>query len=347
MIKKEQYGRLVTEEPVFIYTLSAGMMEAGIISYGATLVSLKVKGVDVILGYDSLQGYVEGNSSQGATIGRYANRIAEGRFSVGGSDYSLDRNEESTGCHIHGGVKGFSRQVWELEELKDGDAPSLTLNYVSPDGDQGYPGELCVNVTFTLTDSALDIRYHAVTDKPTICNLTNHSYFNLAGRGDCLEHSLQIFAGEWLPVDESFIPLKRESVKDTVFDFTLPKAIGCDIDEDDPQLSVVGGGYDHNYILGTDRSWKKAAVVFCPETDITMTVSTDLPGIQLYTSNMLCEPLGKYGMPLVKHQALCLETQFWPDSPNHSDYPSCALMPGEEYDTHTEFSFTAGDREDD
>ncbi len=343
MIKKEQQGRLKGGTPVFSYTLSAGKMEAVILSYGATLASLKVGATDVILGYDSFEGYVSGNSSQGATVGRYANRIARGAFDLHGKSYRLDANEASTGCHIHGGVRGFSRCSWSLEELRDGEKPSLALTYASPDGDQGYPGALFVTVTFTLSDSSLDISYRAETDRPTICNLTNHSYFNLAGEGDCLEHSLQLFAEKWLPVDKSFIPVRIASVKDTPFDFTLPKAIGCDIFAKDPQLEIVGGGYDHNFILSGDRSWKKAAVAFCPKTDITMTVSTDLPGVQLYTSNMLNEPQGKNGKPLFKHQGFCLETQFWPDTPNHPDYPSCALEPGEVYETHTEFSFEAGD----
>ncbi len=345
MVKKEQFGLLPDGSPVFIYNLGAGFMEAEILSYGATIRSLKVKGTDVILGYDTLEGYLNGNSSQGASIGRYANRIAEGRCDIHGAAVTLERNESSTGCHIHGGVKGFSRCLWLLEELKDGDAPSVSLTYTSPDGDQGYPGRLDVRITFTLSCDSLAIKYEAQTDKPTLCNLTNHSYFNLAGKGNCLDCSLQIFAEEWLPVDSHFIPMKVASVKDTVFDFTLPKAIGCDIFQKDSQLEIVGGGYDHNYILGRDRSRKKAAEAFCPETDITMTVYTDLPGIQLYTSNMLDEPVGKNGTPLTKHQAFCLETQFWPDSPNHADYPSCVLEPGDKFMSVTEFVFQAGDNQ--
>jgi aldose 1-epimerase len=336
-IIKSDFGKAKEGQPVDLYTLTnASGMTVKITNYGGIVTSLQVpdkngKFDDVVLGFDTLDQYLEGHPYFGALVGRYGNRIAKGKFTLNGTEYQLAANNGEN--HLHGGIKGFDKVVWNAEMVKKENEMGVKLSYLSKDGEEGYPGNLTAVVTYVLTnDNELIINYKAETDKPTPVNLTHHSYFNLkgAGNGDILGHLLTIDADRFTPVDEGLIPTgELKSVKDTPMDFTAPKAIGERIDQ-------VKGGYDHNYVLnGWDGSLRLAAKVVEPLSGREMEVWTTEPGLQFYTGNFLDGTItGKNGKVYNKHYGFCLETQHFPDSPNKAGFPSTILEPGEKY-THT------------
>lgn len=343
-IRKEPFGTLADGRTVERWILEGkGGLTAAVLTYGATLQALVYDGIDVVLGYDTLEGYVHGESCQGATIGRCANRIADGRFTLGGVEYDVGRNKGAV--HLHGGFEGFDRKLWTAQEVGQ-QPPSVAMTLTSPDGDEGYPGTLTARVTFTVTDDdRLRIEYTATTDKDTVVNLTNHSYFNLAGSGrpaetgDALDTVLTLYADAITATDALSIPTgELLPVDGTPFDFRQPKPIGRDIDAHHEQLRLAGG-YDHNFVLGTDRVLRLAARAVSPRSGLALTCQTDLPGVQLYTANGLGkvegdsqgEPAGKGGQPLLARQAFCLETQFFPDAIHHDHFPSTVLRAGETY----------------
>ncbi len=345
---KEPFGA-VDGNRVFLYTLrNASGMEARITNYGGIIVSLKVpdrKGNlgDVVLGYDSLSSYVKATPYFGCLIGRYGNRIAGGKFSLGGTEYTLATNDGPN--HLHGGVKGFDKVVWSVRESESVPGKTLVLTYRSKDGEEGYPGNLDVRVVYSLNDSnEIRVTYQATTDKPTIVNLTQHSYFNLAGPGDgtILGHELMIAADRFTPIDATFIPTgELRPVAGTPLDFTKLKPIGERINQDDEQLRY-GLGYDHNFVLNKpEGSFGLAARVYEPTTGRVMEVLTSEPGIQFYSGNFLDGSfIGKGGKPYLHRYGFCLETQHFPDSPNHPEFPSTVLKPGEEYNTTTVYRFS-------
>ena len=336
-IIKSNFGKTKEGQSVDLYTLTnANGMTIKITNYGGIVTSLKVPDKngqwdDVVLGFDSLEKYLEGHPYFGALIGRYGNRIAKGKFTLNGTEYQLAANNGEN--HLHGGIKGFDKVVWNAEIVKKENEVGIKLNYLSKDGEEGYPGNLSVAVIYTLSNNnELKILYEAETDKPTPVNLTHHSYFNLkgAGNGDILGHLLTIHADRFTPVDDGLIPTgELKSVKDTPMDFTVPKAIGERIDR-------VKGGYDHNYVLnGWDGSLKRVAKVVEPLSGRVMEVWTTEPGLQFYSGNFLDGTItGKDGKVYNKHYGFCLETQHFPDSPNKPQFPSTILEPGEKY-THT------------
>ena len=348
-IKKDSFGKTADGKKVEIYTLTNSKgAEARIMTYGATVVSLKMpdrKGVfgDVVLGYDTLEGYLNGTFYIGAIIGRYGNRIAKGRFTLNGKEYSLVQN--NNGNHLHGGTKGFDKVVWKAKPSADKDAAGLELNYLSKDGEEGYPGNLKVKVIYTLTENnELKIDYEAATDKDTVLNLTNHSYFNLAGAGsgDILSHLMQINADRFTPTDSVSIPTgELQNVKSTPFDFTAPTAIGARIGQADEQLKF-GSGYDHNYVLNKDnQSLTLAAKVYEQTGGRGLEVLTTEPAMQFYTGNFLADITGKNGKTYGRRDAFCLETQHYPDSPNKPQFPTTVLKPNQKYTQTTIYRFTA------
>lgn len=352
-ISQKPFGKMPDGTTVTLYTLTnASGAQVQITNYGGTVVSVKVpdrkgKFDDVVLGFDSLAGYMgEGNPYFGALIGRYANRIAKGKFTLDGANYTLAVN--NTPNSLHGGKKGFDKVVWTAISV----APSaegsvgLELSYQSKNGEEGYPGSLYVKVAYTLTpDNALKIDYAATTDKKTVINLTNHSYFNLngAGSGDILDQVVQINADRMTPVDSTAIPTgELKSVMGTPFDFRTPTAIGDRIDQNDEQITF-GKGYDHNFVLnGTAGSTPfLAARVVAPKTGRVLEVMTTEPGVQLYTGNFLDGTVkGKKGKAYKRRYAFCLETQHFPDSPNRPEFPTTTLNPGETYHQTTIYRFS-------
>lgn len=340
---------IVDGKAVRLYSLSNKHgAEAHLINQGAKLVSLIVPSrtgwTDVVIGHDSLQEYLDSEEAYfGAICGRYANRVAKGSFSLDGNSYQLPINNGPNA--LHGGLKGFNAVIWDAEQLASN---KISFSYTAADGEEGYPGELSVQVTYTLTeDNELTIEYHASTSKPTILNLTNHSYFNLSGDGDqsVHDHTLQIDAQEYLPTDETAIPYGAPApVLGSPMDFTTPHLVGERIDADFDQLRWARG-YDHTYIL--DKPLGKlgrAARCSSPKTGIVMEVYTDQPGVQLYTGNWMSGNMrGKHGHRYPARAALCLETQHYPDSPNRPEYPSTRLNPGEEFRSVTAFRFTLED----
>ena len=347
--KSEPFGSTKDGQPVEIYTLTNSKgVEARIMTYGAILVSLKVpdsagKLDDIVLGFDSLDGYLQTPPPPyfGAIVGRYGNRIAKGRFKLDGKEYKLAVNNGPNS--LHGGLRGFDKVVWTA---KTPDAQSVALTYVSKDGEEGYPGTLTSTVTYSLNDNnELKLDYHATTDKDTVLNLTNHSYFNLAGQGsgDVLSHRIMIDADRFTPVDAGLIPTgELRKVEGTPFDFRQPHAIGERINAPDRQIKL-GGGYDHNFVLNrTGDALELAARVTEPTSGRVMEVLTTQPGVQFYTGNFLDGSFhGKGGKVYQRRYALCLETQHFPDSPNHPAFPTTELKPGEEYRQTTVFRFSA------
>lgn len=341
-IERQVFGETAEDIRVDLHTLTNGRgMKARITNYGGILVSLEVpdrhgRMDDIVLGYDDLESYERDTSYLGSTIGRYANRIAKGRFTLGDVSYQLAQN--NGGNHLHGGERGFHKVVWAADEIETDDGVGLRLNYVSRDGEEGYPGNLTVAVTHTLTDeNELKIEYAATTDEATIINLTNHSYFNLAGQGagTVLDHEVKINAARFTPIDSTFIPTgELREVSNTPFDFTRPTAIGARIEDEFEQL-IFGGGYDHNFVLDKQEgAFVLAVEVYEPMTGRVMQISTTEPGLQFYTGNFLEHLKGKGGRTYRKRDGLCLETQHFPDSPNKPDFPSVVLRPGARY-THT------------
>ena len=348
--EKKPFGKTPDGQPVDLYVLTnKNGVEAAITNYGGAVVSLKVpdrngKFADVVLGYDSLDGYVNDKSYFGAIVGRYGNRIGHAQFSLDGKTYTLAKNNGENS--LHGGIKGFNKAVWAAKELPAKNGQSLELTYPSKDGEEGFPGNLHVRVVYTLTDSnELKIEYSATTDKKTVVNLTNHTYFNLAGpgSGDILGHQLVIEADKFTPVDASLIPTgELRDVLGTPLDFRKATAIGARIDQDDEQLKL-GHGYDHNFVLrrAAGAPISLAARVVEPNTGRVLEVWTTEPGVQFYTGNFLDGTArGKGGLTYARRSAFCLETQHFPDSPNQPKFPSVVLNPGEKYSTTTTYKFT-------
>jgi aldose 1-epimerase len=347
-MNKEAFGKTPDGTPVELYTLTNEKgMEVKITNYGGIVVSIKTpdrngKFDDVALGYDNLDAYVKRNPMFGAIVGRYANRIARAKFTLNGVEYNLARNNGEN--HIHGGPRGFDKQVWKGELFAQDRDVSLKLSYFSKDGDQNFPGNLSVTVTYTLTGkNELKIDYLATTDKDTIINLTNHSYFNLAGDGDVLQHEIMINADRFTPIGPGSIPTgELREVKGTPLDFLKPKAIGARIDAKDEQL-LLTRGYDHNYVLNhKPGGLGLAAWVYEPRTGRVMEVLTTEPGVQFYTANNLDGSItGKGGRVYGSRTGLCLETQHFPDSPNKPQFPSVVLKKGGKYQTTTVYRFSA------
>lgn len=349
-INKEPFGKTADGVAVDIYTLkNAANAEVKITTYGAIVVSLKVadrngKFDDVVLGYDNLDGYLKNNGPyMGAIIGRYANRVAKGKFSLNGKDYHLAVNNGEN--HLHGGLKGFDKVVWTARPLRVSNGASLKLTYLSKDGEEGYPGNLTATVIYTLTDAnELRIDYAAITDKRTVVNLTSHSYFNLAGQGngDILKHQLFMNASRFTPADAGSIPTgELRSVRGTPFDFTRPAEIGARIEQDDQQLKF-GNGYDHNFVLNKQgKRLTLAARAYEPTTGRVMQVYTTEPGMQLYAGNFLDGSItGKDGKVYNRRYGFCLEAQHFPDSPNKPKFPSVVLAPDQRYTQTTIYKFS-------
>ena len=347
---KRPWGKTADGQAVELYVLTnRSGAEAAITTFGGAVVWLKVpdrsgKLGDVVLGYDSVEGYETDKAHLGALIGRYGNRIAHAQFSLDGKTYTLAKNNGENS--LHGGLKGFDKVVWTAKPLSTKDGQSLELSYLSKDGEEGFPGSLKVTVTYTLTDTnALRIMYHATTDKKTVVNLTNHSYFNLSGpgSGDILSTILQIEADKFTPVNASLIPLgELRDVTGTPFDFRKPTAIGARIEQDDEQLKL-GHGYDHNFVLRRapqEKGETLAARAVDPASGRVMEVWTTEPGVQLYTANFLDGVKGKGGVVYTRRSAFCLETQHFPDSPNQPNFPSVVLSPGATYHTVTTYKFS-------
>ncbi|MGB8469503.1 MAG: aldose epimerase family protein [Candidatus Sulfotelmatobacter sp.] len=346
-VSKQPFGHTPEGTPVEMYTLADGKIEARIMTYGGIVVSLRTpdrngKLDDIVLGCDSVEKYVVQTAHFGGIIGRYANRIAHGTFQLDGQTYSIPKNDGDNA--LHGGIRGFDKVVWTAKEITDG----IELTYVSKDGDQGFPGTLATTVRYTLSGSALRIDYSATTDKDTVLNLTNHSYFNLAGQGngDILRHVVKIDASRFTPVDATLIPTgELKPVEGTPFDFRTPHVVGERIVADDAQLRL-GHGYDHNFVLDHPAGQlAEAAEVYEPTTGRILRVSTTEPGLQFYTGNHLDGSItGKDGRVYKARFALCLETQHFPDSPNHPSFPSTELKPGQRFHSVTVFEFSAGSR---
>ena len=347
-ITKAPFGQTEAGQPIELYTLkNASGMEAGIINLGGIVVSLKVPGrggqiADVVLGFDKLADYEKPNPYFGAIVGRYGNRIAKGRFTLNGVEYKLAVNDGENS--LHGGIHGFNHAVWQAREVPGGD-PAVELTYLSKDLEEGYPGNLTEKVTYTLTPAnELRIDYSASTDKDTVVNVTNHSYFNLAGQGqgDILGHVLQLYASKFTPVDAGLIPTgELKSVAGTPFDFRQPTVIGARIDNDDEQLKR-GKGYDHNWVVdGTPGTLRPAARVSEPGSGRVLEVLTTEPGVQFYSGNFLDgTSTGKGGKVYQRRYGFCLETQHFPDSPNHPDFPTTVVKAGAEYKSTTVFRFS-------
>jgi aldose 1-epimerase len=346
-VTKQSFGKTPDGTAVDIYTLKSGAIEARIITYGGIVQSLKVpdksgKSADVVLGFDSIEGYTSGPKPNppffGALIGRYGNRIANGEFKLDGKTYHVPQNDGTNA--LHGGTKGFDKYVWKAKEVPHG----VELTHVSPDGDMGFPGTMTTVVRYTLVGKELKIEYSATSDKDTVLNLTNHSYFNLAGQGngDILNDQLKLNASRYTPVDDKLIPTgELAPVEGTPFDFRKATAVGARINVDNDQLKK-GGGYDHNWVLDSGGGKvAEAAEVYEPTTGRVMQVLTDQPGVQFYTGNFLDGSLkGKDGKTYEKRAALCLETQHFPDSPNHPKFPSSELKAGGHFHSVTIFRFS-------
>jgi aldose 1-epimerase len=345
---KESFGKTLEGAEADLYTLrNVHGLEARIMNYGGILVSLMVPDrtgelSDVVLGFDTLEGYLNEHPCFGATIGRYGNRIAAGVVTLDGRTYQLTKNDGEN--HLHGGVRGFDKVVWTALERETKDGPAVDLRYVSSNGEEGYPGNLTVDVTYTLTnDNELKIDYAAETDRTTVVNLTHHSYFNLrdAGRSDILEHELKIDADYFLPIDQSSIPTgEMRTVEGTPFDFTKLTPIGARMAQEDLQL-VYGNGYNHNWILSKQgQSAAPAAVVYEPTFGRVMEVRSTEPGLQFFSGNFPNEKFGgKLGKSYPSRSGLCLEAQHYPDSPNHPEFPSTILRSGDVYRQTTTYRF--------
>ena len=344
------YGTTRAGEPALVATLVLpGKLSVSITNYGGTITAIDVPDrngavANVVLTQPNLEGFEAGTAYFGALVGRVGNRIAHGRFQLDGKTYALAANNTPGGipCHLHGGMVGFNRKVWKAHAgLEDG-LPFLQLSLLSPDGEEGYPGNLNVTVTYRLTrDAGLRIDYQATTDAPTLVNLTNHAYFNLAAEGTILDHRLKLHAGEFTPVNPGMIPLgDLASVEGTPFDFRTETTIGARIDSDDEQLKR-GQGYDHNYVVdGTAGVLRPVAEVSEPASGRFMQVASTEPGVQFYSGNYLDGQTNRAtGGKFARRAAFCLETQHFPDSPNQPAFPSITLRPGETYRSTTVYTF--------
>jgi len=337
------WGHTADGTAVPIYTLTSGQIEVRVTAYGAHLISVKApdkkgKMADVVLGYDTLDGYLNGPKTYfGAIVGRYGNRIALGKFTIDGKTYQIPVNNGTNA--LHGGPKGFDQYVWKSREVPDG----VEFTLVSPDGDMGFPGTLTTHVRYTLHGDTLRIDYSATTDKPTVLNITNHAYFNLSGDDstDILGEKIEINADKFTPTDAGLIPTgELKPVAGTPLDFRKPEAIGARINDDYEALKLAGG-YDHNFVLnGAPGRLHLAAIVTDPVSGRKLTVETTEPGVQFYTGNFLDgSATGRHGIAYKKNWAFCLETQHFPDSPNHANFPSTVLKPGETMHSTTTFTF--------
>lgn len=347
-VTRTPFGKTPDGTAVELYTLTSPQgMEVRAMTYGGIIVSLRVpdragRADNVVLGYDTLRGYLHGSPYFGAIVGRYANRIARGRFTLAGTAYQLATNNGPN--HLHGGVRGFDKVVWHAAPFERGETAGVVLTHMSADGDEGYPGALTAEVTYTLTpDNTLIVDYRATTTQPTPVNLTQHSYFNLAGagRGAILGHVLEINANRFTPVDATLIPTGALlPVAGTPFDFRTPTRIGARIGQADEQLRYAGG-YDHNFVLNhSGPGLELAAQVFEPTTGRTLDVRTTEPGLQLYSGNSLDASITEAaGHRYLPRWGICLETQHFPDSPNHPAFPSTILEPDAEYRSRTLFAF--------
>ena len=347
-LQKQSFGRLNDQVPIDLFTLThPNGMIVKLTNYGATIVSLIVPDksgqiVDVALGFDSVEEYASARDYFGCIAGRYANRIADGKFTIDGNEYKLAQNDGHN--HLHGGNQGFDKKVWEVTELPQDKESGLSFSYLSPDGEEGYPGNLNTSVTYTLTDdNALHIGYQATTDQTTVVNLTSHTYFNLAGAGsgDILAHDLFIDADFFTPVDQSLIPTgDLQTVTGTPLDFTQSTRIGSRINAPHEQL-LRAQGYDHNWVLNKPPGELGLAAKVCePRTGITMAIHTTEPGIQFYSGNFMANRInGKNGQIYNHRSGFCLETQYFPDSPNQPCFPSTILNPNQIYSQTTIYAF--------
>lgn len=319
------------------WRIENGSLSAVLIEYGAALQSLRVpsasgESVDVVMGYDTVREYEENSGFAGATIGRFGNRLGGASFTLNGREYRLDANDGVN--HLHGGSKGFDRQLWQGSAAG---VNTVTFSRTSPDGEENYPGNLDVCVSFTLTESSLEISYDADTDRDTVVNLTNHSYFNLNGGGSILDHHLRVAAEKFTEIDPGCLPTGRIlPVENTPFDFRKAKAVGSDIDKDDIQLTC-GGGYDHNFVL---TGVYDAALLFSPVSGIRMTLHTEMPGVQIYSSNNLEPRIGKGGILWTYRNAICLETQLFPNAMKCYGFPSPVLRAGQHLSSRTVYEFS-------
>lgn len=343
-ITKNLFDKMPDGNAVYAYTMTNDFISATVLNYGGTLQSLVVDGKDVVCGYDNIKNYIESDGYHGAIIGRYANRIANGTFTLDGIEYNLAKNEKDI-THLHGGNVGFDKRIWKVSEAKaDVKKIVLSLELYSPDMEEGYPGNLNVKVTYTLCDKDLSIRYEAVSDKNTVLNLTNHAYFNMNGYDSDTSieaQTLGIFADTYTEIDSKLIPTCDSSVEGTAFDFRVPKLVGKDISSNEPQI-VIAGAYDHNFNLSRDefityfgKKLRYGAVM--SGDSITMHLYTDKPAVQFYAGHGISGDIPfKNNVPKTRCRGLCLETQFKPDSPNHGE---ARLSQGEKYDYTTLFRF--------
>ncbi len=336
-IAKDSFGTLSTGEQIDIYTLKSSTgIEAKIMTYGGAVVSIKTPDKvgqlgEVTLGFDNLADYETHRVFFGATIGRFGNRIADGKFSIGENEYQLATNDGDN--HLHGGVVGYDRVVWNAEIIEDAVNPGLKLTYLSKDGEEGYPGNLNIVVTYALKGNDLQIDYEATTDQATPVNLTNHTFYNLAGEGTILDHILTINAPSYTPVGETLIPTGEiVSVEETPFDFNAPTAVGARIEDTE-------GGYDHNYVLAEAEGLALASKLADPKTGRYMEILTTEPGLQFYSGNFLdgAQVCGERAYTI--HTGLCLETQHFPDSPNQPNFPSTILEPENTFKSTTVMRF--------
>lgn len=355
-ISVKDFGTLTDGRAVKAYTMeSASGVSVTLLDLGGIIQSIKVPAKDgsvkdVVCGYDTAQEYLDNDGYNGALIGRYANRIANGTFELDGKTYSIPKNEKGITA-LHGGQIGWDKKIWAAK-TDSCCADKVTFTYTSPDGEQGFPGNVDVTVDYVLNaDGELAIIYHAVADKNTPIAMTNHAYFNMAGYDtqNNKELMLTLNCSKFVAVDKVFIPTEVTDVTGTAFDFREPKLIGKDIDGDEEQLKIVGGGYDHSFVIDTDEKivWKndvilgKGAVLSDPKSGRTVTLYTDAPAIQVYAGNMMGGNTFKGGVKAQKHGAICLETGFYPDTPNRPDFPSCTFGPGKDYNCVAVFKFEA------
>jgi len=348
-VRKESFGKTGDGRPVDLYTLTNSQgIEVRAMTYGGIIVSLRVPDKsgtlgDIVLGHEKLDGYLPNPPYFGVIVGRYANRIANAAFTLDGAKYTLAKNDGPNS--LHGGLNGFNKQIWEAKEFKNAKGTGVAFSYLSKDGEEGYPGNLKVKVSYTLTDdNQLILDYEATTDKATPLNLSQHSYFNLAGEGngDILGHHVMLNADRFTPVDKTLIPTgELRPVAGTPMDFTKPTAIGARINDNYEQL-VVGRGYDHNWVINRkDKSLTLAARVHEPTSGRVLEVFTTEPGVQFYSGNFLDGTItGKQGHVYKQRYGFCLETQHFPDSPNHPDFPSTILQPGQTFRSQTVFKFS-------